>query len=372
MTLRLSPTRATSIFPWGGGGCARFSRGEMRYGRWCFFFPRPLRGVGVDARTFGLSSGCREGVTVRMGATPNPVSAERKARKAAKQAANAKAVNKRLKAGDSYFWKLKAEGFSREKPNQSGALELFGDKAASAAAQGGIPNRAEIEAETEVTRGGAVGKDVAPIGEFGVDFSNLVPKFVYDNLVGEDRMRYRRPSPIQRHTVPLALAGHDVLASAQTGSGKTVAFLLPLIVSIVNDNDIDNGGGRGGGGHDDPATAPARPRALILAPTRELALQIELEIEKLTFGEGVNGVDKGATPDSLNPGGVNRRWCAAIYGGSAARPQLQALAAGVDIIVATPGRLVDFLSRSPPLLSLSRCSFLVLDEADRMLDMAGW
>ena len=170
---------------------------------------------------------------------------------------------------------------------------------------------------------------MAAIDDFDDEFSRLVPTFVFDNLVRDDRMRYRRPSPIQRHTVPLALAGHDVLASAQTGSGKTVAFLLPLIASITRrraaDADAaDRAGDRTGRG---AGPQPARPAALILAPTRELALQIELEIAKLTYGAPPAGDGAG-------------RWSTAIYGGATARPQLQALAAGVEIVVATPGRVV--------------------------------
>jgi ATP-dependent RNA helicase DDX3X len=132
-------------------------------------------------------------------------------------------------------------------------------------------------------------------------------------------MAYRRPSPIQRHTVPLALAGHDVLASAQTGSGKTVAFLLPLIASVVRntrapagadngdgdgdgDGHVDGAGGGGQGLGGSHAASPAQPAALILVPTRELAQQIELEIAKLTHG---------AVPGA---GSVNRRWSAAVYG----------------------------------------------------------
>ena len=277
----------------------------------------------------------------------------RKARKAGKQSANALAVHKRLKADDSYFWKLKGESFSRERMDRKTATELFGKDKSGPGSE--FPSSSfEIESDTPVARSGEVGKDVRAIDEFGEDFRNVVPEWTFDNLTKKDRMRYRKPSPIQRHCVPLALAGHDVLASAQTGSGKTVAFLLPLIASIVR----QGGDARNTfGAISDSSRDPARPKALVLAPTRELALQIENEIEKLTFG----------VPVAENS--VNNRWSAAVYGGSSARPQLQALAAGVEIIVATPGRLVDFLTRSPPMLSLSSCQFLVLDEADRMLDM---
>jgi hypothetical protein len=187
----------------------------VRDSRRCTKASRSLRSVAAAG---GLSQRGTIVVVAASGGPPKPASAEKKARRAGKQAANAKAVGKRLKADDDYFWQLKAKGFAREKPNVPTAVELFGDKPAETAQAGASSSSFEIESETKVTRGGDVGKDVAAIDEFGDDFSALVPPWVFDNLVGADRMRYRRPSPIQRHTVPLALAGHDVLASAQTGS----------------------------------------------------------------------------------------------------------------------------------------------------------
>jgi len=331
----------TTSFVFGGGGKA---------GKRCLTTSQPslLRGRG------------RLGVMEARGAASD--TANRKERKAGKQKANALAVNKRLKADDSYFWKLKSERFSRERIDKKTERELFGEETDDAQKLGRSESAVEIESDTPVTRGGEVGKDIAPIDVFGDDFKNLVPDWAFENLTRADRMRYRRPSPIQRHCVPLALKGHDVLASAQTGSGKTVAFLLPLIASIVKqgEDEFTDFHRRGFASASNSTENPAAPKALILAPTRELALQIETEIEKLTFGQAV---------ETENRKSVNTRWSAAVYGGASARPQIQALAAGVEIIVATPGRLVDFLTRDPPLVSLSRCFFLVLDEADRMLDM---
>ena len=152
-------------------------------------------------------------------------------------------------------------------------------------------------------------------------------------------MSYSAPTPIQKHTVPLALSGRDVMAAAQTGSGKTVAFLVPLLTAIHRLGFQAK--------RMPPNSTPCLPSALILAPTRELATQIELEAQKLTFQSPVI--------------------CACVYGGANARGQLQECAAGPDIIVATPGRLTDFLERD--LINLSYTKFLVLDEADRMLDM---
>ena len=213
----------------------------------------------------------------------------------------------------------------------------------------GSDQQQKIE-EAKVDRsGGAL--DVPQMHDFK---SENLPEFVLDNLLDRKRMKYTAPSPIQRHCVPLGLAGLDMLASAQTGSGKTVGFLLPLIASISKNRRSDD---------DNANTAqiiagktPSSPAALILAPTRELALQIDLEIQKLTFG----------APPPISSS-MATRWSACCYGGATARPQLEALAAGVEILVATPGRLADFLERD--LVSLSKCKFLVLDEADRMLDM---
>ena len=141
---------------------------------------------------------------------------------------------------------------------------------------------------------------------------------------------YESPTPIQTQAIPTVLEGHDVMAGAQTGTGKTAAFTLPLLQKLS-------------------AAKPAkrRPRALVLTPTRELAGQVEASVR--TYGKHL---PLKAT---------------AIYGGVAMNPQVKALRGGVDIIVATPGRLLDHLSQGH--LDLSGVDTLVLDEADRMLDM---
>lgn len=144
-------------------------------------------------------------------------------------------------------------------------------------------------------------------------------------------LAYREPTAIQAEAIPLALAGHDLLAGAQTGTGKTAAFALPLLHRLATQQ----------GGH------MRKPQALILAPTRELSIQVH---------------------ESLRSYGRHLRLStAAIYGGSAMRPQLDALRRGVDVLVATPGRLIDHLERRS--VDLSAVEVLVLDEADRMLDM---
>ncbi len=162
------------------------------------------------------------------------------------------------------------------------------------------------------------------------------PPWLHRNF---QRMRYARPTPIQRHAIPLALRGYDIMCCAQTGSGKTAAFLTPIACSFGSSNVAAN--------RSFAARDPALPLALVLAPTRELASQIHLEARKLGFGSGLRSV--------------------CVYGGATIGGQLDQLAHGVDILVATPGRLTDFVDRS--MVSLAACKFLVLDEADRMLDM---
>ncbi len=139
---------------------------------------------------------------------------------------------------------------------------------------------------------------------------------------------YAQPTPIQAEAIPLALAGRDLIGSAQTGTGKTAAFVLPILQRLSN--------GRHG-----------VLRALILVPTRELAEQVATSIRAYGRHTHLKG--------------------AAVYGGVGMEPQTRALKHGVDIVVATPGRLLDHMERGHA--DFSHLEVLVLDEADRMLDM---
>ncbi len=143
---------------------------------------------------------------------------------------------------------------------------------------------------------------------------------------------------MQSAVLPYALAGDDVLASAETGSGKTVAFVLPILERLLRAHDANGDAGIAG------------TRALVLAPTRELAVQIEDTIQGLTYHGPITS--------------------AAVYGGVPMDPQDRALRAGATIVVATPGRLMDHMRASAA--DFSRLSVLVLDEADRMMDMGFW
>ncbi len=151
-----------------------------------------------------------------------------------------------------------------------------------------------------------------------------------DLLAGVRALGFTAPTPIQRDAIPPALEGRDVLACAMTGSGKTAAFLLPAMARL---------------------RAPRRgvTRALVLAPTRELAAQIDEHRRRL--------------------GGPGRFTGATIVGGVAPTPQVEALRAGVDVLVATPGRLLDHLGQPHGRGRLREVEILVVDEADRMLDM---
>jgi ATP-dependent RNA helicase RhlE len=143
---------------------------------------------------------------------------------------------------------------------------------------------------------------------------------------------FETPTPIQREAIPLLLASHDLMGCAQTGSGKTAAFTLPILQTLAKSqrNPI-----------------PRSPRALVLAPTRELAAQISSSIA--SFGRHL------------------RLRQAVVYGGVSKRSQVAELARGVDVLVATPGRLLDLMGDGAVLLRM--VEIMVLDEADRMLDM---
>lgn len=155
---------------------------------------------------------------------------------------------------------------------------------------------------------------------------------------GITRLGFTNPTPIQQQAIPLALQGRDILATSMTGSGKTAAFLLPIMNRIINDRENEKKlTGR----------VTAKTRALILTPTRELAAQICQHFNELAQ----------CTPLS----------CAAIFGGVSMLPQENAFRHCVDIMVATPGRLLDHMTRSYG--QLPHLEYFVLDEADRMLDM---
>ncbi len=154
-------------------------------------------------------------------------------------------------------------------------------------------------------------------------FSELgLPDFLLSSI------EYPTPSPIQIQTIPLLLEGHDMIGQAQTGTGKTAAFALPILARL----DV----------------SAKLPQVLILAPTRELAMQVAESVEK--YGAKMKGVK-----------------VANLYGGAEYRDQIRALRSGAQIVVGTPGRVMDHMRRGS--LDISALQTLVLDEADEMLRM---
>ncbi|KAF2098654.1 pre-mRNA-splicing ATP-dependent RNA helicase prp28 [Rhizodiscina lignyota] len=176
------------------------------------------------------------------------------------------------------------------------------------------------------TKGGSIPNPMRSWEESGL------PKKLLDVV---DKVGYVDPSPVQRAAIPIALQSRDLIGVAVTGSGKTAAFLLPLLVYIselppLNESTTNDG-----------------PYAIILAPTRELAQQIELEAKK--FAEPLNFT------------------CVSIVGGHSIEEQAYQLRNGAEIVIATPGRLVDCIERR--VLVLGQCCYVIMDEADRMIDL---
>nr|XP_028601999.1 probable ATP-dependent RNA helicase DDX17 [Podarcis muralis] len=183
----------------------------------------------------------------------------------------------------------------------------------------------ELRRKKEIT---VRGSDVCPKPVFAFHQCNF-PQYVMDVLIDQ---HFTEPTPIQCQGFPLALSGHDMVGIAQTGSGKTLAYLLPAIVHINHQPYLERGDG---------------PICLVLAPTRELAQQVQQVADDY--------------------GKCSRLKSTCIYGGAPKGPQIRDLERGVEICIATPGRLIDFLEAGKT--NLRRCTYLVLDEADRMLDM---
>jgi ATP-dependent RNA helicase RhlE len=154
-----------------------------------------------------------------------------------------------------------------------------------------------------------------------------------DLLRAVRELGYETPTPIQQRAIPSVFAGRDLLAAAQTGTGKTAAFALPLLQRLAEEQPAPRG--------------PRPPRLLVLVPTRELAAQVGQSFDDLGRHAGLRTI--------------------LVFGGVSPRPQVDALRQGVDIVVATPGRLLDHINQR--VIDLSRIRHLVLDEADRMLDM---
>ena len=189
-----------------------------------------------------------------------------------------------------------------------------------------------------------------PVKVTGKDAKDIVPpieSFKEANLPLKlmqniEKAGFNKPTPVQKHSVPIVLAGRDLLSCAQTGSGKTCAFLFPIISKLLGQPAVETVDT-----HPELNALTTYPSVLILAPTRELSTQIYDESRKFTYRTG--------------------RRTVVLYGGADVKYQLKQLERGCDLLVATPGRLVDLIDRGS--VSLTKIQYLVLDEADRMLDM---
>ena len=164
--------------------------------------------------------------------------------------------------------------------------------------------------------------DNIPVETSGSDVPLPIETFE-EEVIGEDLFRnvqlcgYDRPTPVQKWSIPIASLNRDLMACAQTGSGKTAGFLFPVIITMLK-----NGGTEPEGG---PRGRRSYPECLVLAPTRELASQIQEEAQKFLYCTGIASV--------------------VVYGGAEVREQLRQIERGCDLLVATPGRLVDLIER---------------------------
>ncbi|UCF48612.1 MAG: DEAD/DEAH box helicase [Myxococcales bacterium] len=190
----------------------------------------------------------------------------------------------------------------------------------------GVPSESTLRTSAQET----IVATIAGRARVSDDFESLGVGGTFRRALGDKG--YIQPTPIQSQAIPQLLQGKDLLGIAQTGTGKTAAFALPLLQRLDDANSRPK---------------PRRPRALVLAPTRELALQIHEELTSL--------------------GRYTKLRHAFIIGGVSQNPQIKCLAKGLDVLVATPGRLLDLAGQRH--IDLSEISVLVLDEADRLLDM---
>ena len=197
------------------------------------------------------------------------------------------------------------------------------------AAENGIIESNDTTANTDTSNNDATAQAATDAASEDTTFSDL--NIAKPILTALDRIGYTNPTPIQEQAIPFALAGRDLLLSAQTGSGKTAAFVIPVLDRLSRATSFDK-----------------LTKALILTPTRELAQQVHDSVR--TYSKDMRGL-----------------FCVPLVGGAPYNGQITALRKGVQVIVATPGRLLDHIKAGR--VDLSNLEVLVLDEADRMLDM---
>eukprot|EP00392_Amoebophrya_sp_AT5.2_P002600 g2605.t1 len=253
------------------------------------------------------------------------------------------AVESKQQREIDYFWDLQKSNkrYDKEKggPPRKGwkrleeeEKELFEEKAGMAA---GIDFDHYNEITVDIN---GKGVDDIPICD---TYEQVTHTFKLTGWLADNiwKCHYLKPTPVQKYAIPTGLKEFDMMVCAQTGSGKTAAFLIPIAMVIKEKDGCEY--------HRDTWQGPACPLSLVLAPTRELCTQIYDEARKL-FHKSCFKVSQ-------------------CYGGADVKMQLKDLARGTDVLVATPGRLIDFIDRE--LVSMEYIQFLTLDEADRMLDM---
>jgi len=326
-------SRAEALAGWGGASRGEFGRGE----------DRGDRGGGRDRRDdrvgppsdWGNRGGDRSGYDrgPPPGPEPGPNSrAERMMEGFSSRQESGGWGGGRDGGRDSAFGG-NSRGFGRGGESE---VDIFGPQTAEEPSAG-INFDKYDDIPISVTAATPDGTPPPPISEFS---EAEMPQFLRDNIV---RCRYTRPTPVQKHSIGIVKAGGDLMACAQTGSGKTGAFLIPAITNISKRAkkapDGPPGGFRG---------RCAQPVCVVMAPTRELVEQIYNDGKKFVFKSPVQAV--------------------AVFGGEGTMgPQLRELERGCDLLLATPGRLHDLIERGR--IDMGDVWTLILDEADRMLDM---
>jgi superfamily II DNA/RNA helicase len=203
----------------------------------------------------------------------------------------------------------------------------------------GIGTDFDIYSEVPCDLQGSKVENIPPMDSFD-DIHRLFPERMPSEL-NENLRRcgYHRPTPVQRYAIPVAMAGRDVMCCAQTGSGKTAAFLVPMLASMIKNH-------RATSSLDTPFSGFCQPDTLILSPTRELCIQIYKETLKFCHKTPFRAVQ--------------------VYGQESVMKQMTEIAKGADVVIATPGRLWDFVNSG--ILQVTETNCLVIDEADKMID----
>ncbi|XP_033738808.1 ATP-dependent RNA helicase DED1-like isoform X2 [Pecten maximus] len=335
----------------GGGGFGRGGFGSGGGGGGGFGSDRPPRGGGFGGGGSGSSSGCHkcgeEGHFARDCPTGGGGGGgDRSCFKCGEQGHMSRECPKGGGggggSGDRGCFKCGEQGhFSRECPNaEKSGIQLDPDRPAPY-----IPP-APSEDETEIFGGILKGINFdkyekipvevtgrgAPASINSFDEAGIYEGFM-TNLV---KSHFEKPTPVQKFSIPIVMSGRDLMACAQTGSGKTAAFLLPVLTGMMKNGLTGSA-----------FSEVQEPQALVVAPTRELALQIFNDARKFSHGTMLRPV--------------------VLYGGTSVGYQLKQVENGAHIVVGTPGRLIDVIGKGK--ISLSKLKYLILDEADRMLDM---